>query len=114
MKLDDDVFVNMRPLTSHLINLLDENPLDTKFIYCHAINMAKPQRKNISKWFVTDESYPFEYYPRYCEGFSYVSVLIRNKFIIIYTWYIVTFEKITNVNTIQLMQQQSKLIPRLF
>ena len=74
MKLDDDVFVNMRPLATHLFELFGQSQLNSNFIYCHTINMATPQRKSHgNKWFVSFDSYPFQYYPRYCEGFAYVS-----------------------------------------
>ena len=92
MKLDDDVFVNIKPLITRIFTTFGLNPINSKFIYCHTIKMALPQRKNVSKWFVPFDSYPFEYYPQYCEGFSYI----------------------TNVNTIKLMQKQSKIIPRFW
>ncbi len=91
VKLDDDVFVNIKPLSKHLVNKFGLNPIDSKFIYCSIMDNAKPQRHN-SKWQVSLDTYPFEFYPRYCEGFSYI----------------------TNMATVKLMQQQSKIIPRFW
>ena len=95
VKLDDDVYVNLKPLISHLyfkFGLLDDFPPDYKFLYCNVNEMALPIRNNDSKWYVNTDSYPFEWYPNYCEGFAYI----------------------TNVATMRLMYQQSKLIPRFW
>ena len=77
MKLDDDVFVKIKPLITHLFELFGTSPVESKFIYCNKIKMAKPDREIKSKWFVSSNSYPFEYYPNYCEGFSYVSSFLE-------------------------------------
>lgn len=92
IKLDDDVFVNIKSLSKHLINKFGMNPVDSTFIYCNINDRALPIRNNESKWYVDNDTYPFEYYPRYCEGFAYI----------------------TNVATIRLMQHQSKIIPRFW
>ena len=94
IKLDDDVYVNIKPLAKHLINkfgVVNSNDSE-KFIYCNNINLASPIRNTSSKWFVNVHEYPFKYYPRYCEGFSYI----------------------TNVATFRLIKEQSKLIPRFW
>ncbi len=91
VKLDDDVFVNIKPLSKHLVNKFGLNQIDSKFIYCSIMDEAKPRRHN-SKWQVSYDTYPFEFYPRYCEGFSYI----------------------TNMATVKLMQKQSKIIPRFW
>lgn len=92
VKLDDDVYINIKSLSKHLLTKFGQNPVDSKFMYCHVIHDALPIRKNVSKWFVSNETYPFEYYPQYCEGFSYI----------------------TNVPTIKLMLEQSRQIPRFW
>lgn len=92
VKLDDDVFVNIKPLSKHLVNKFGLNPIDSKFIYCNIVDNGLPARHNLSKWRVSYETYPFQYYPRYCEGFSYI----------------------TNMATVRLMHQQSKIVPRFW
>jgi hypothetical protein len=64
VKLDDDVYVNLKPLIRHLYFKFGlEFPVNYKFIYCNVQEMARPIRQNESKWFVNTESYPFEFYP---------------------------------------------------
>ena len=93
MKLDDDVFVNIKPLAEHLITRFGLMPsLNSNFIYCSLVDKAIPARKNDSKWYVSYDTYPFDYYPRYCEGFSYI----------------------TNIETIKIMYKQSRIIPRFW
>ena len=94
LKLDDDVFVNIKPLSKHLIGKfgVESPPPRSHFMYCSICDQALPVRLNESKWHVSYENYPFQFYPRYCEGFSYI----------------------TNIATIRLMQQQSKIIPRFW
>lgn len=93
VKLDDDVFVNIKSLSKHLLEKfsLTQTRRD-KFLYCNVHENALPQRINSSKWYVDYESYPFDWYPRYCEGFAYI----------------------TNINTIKLMHEQSQKIPRFW
>lgn len=92
IKLDDDVFVNIKPLSKHLISHLGLNYINSKFMFCNIVEKGKPSRQRDSKWFVSYNTYPFDYYPRYCEGFSYI----------------------TNVPTMKLMYHQAKMIPRFW
>ena len=99
IKLDDDVFVNIKKLTRHLIDKfgMDSNNNSkqneqSKFLYCNVNDMALPIRKNSSKWYVDYDTYGFDYYPKYCEGFSYI----------------------TNIATLKLMHSQTKIIPRFW
>lgn len=92
VKIDDDVFVNIKSLSKHLLEKFSLGLGTSKFIYCNINEMAYPMRKNVSKWFVDTNTYPFTLYPKYCEGFAYI----------------------TNVATIQLMYEQSKIIPRFW
>ena len=92
IKLDDDVYVNIKPILTHLVDKFGAFPKEAEFIYCNNIEMASPVRNTSSKWFVNTDEYPFKFYPRYCEGFSYI----------------------TNVPTIRLMREQSNLIPRFW
>lgn len=92
MKIDDDVFVNIKSLSKHLVEKFSIEPKSSKFIYCNINEMAYPMRKNASKWYVDADTYPFTLYPKYCEGFAYI----------------------TNVATMELMHEQSKIIPRFW
>ncbi len=99
IKLDDDVFVNVKKLTRHLIDKfgMDSNNNSkeneqSKFLYCNVNDMALPIRENSSKWYVDYDTYGFDYYPKYCEGFSYI----------------------TNIATLRLMHAQTKIIPRFW
>jgi hypothetical protein len=92
VKLDDDVFVNIKKLGKHLITKFGDKPVDSQFVYCNVNEMALPMRSNDSKWYVDYDTYGFDYYPKYCEGFSYI----------------------TNVATLKLMHSQSKIIPRFW
>jgi hypothetical protein len=119
MKLDDDVLINIKSLTRHLIEKFHHLPstttastnsqtnknqqqqqlllpssssLSSKFLYCNINKQSRPMRHNTSKWFVHPDTYPFEWYPNYCEGFAYI----------------------TNMQTIRFMSEQSKRIPRFW
>ncbi|CAF0830872.1 unnamed protein product [Brachionus calyciflorus] len=92
IKLDDDVFVNIKALGRHLIEKFGITQKNSKFMYCNINEMAMPIRENVSKWYVNSNTYPFSLYPKYCEGFAYI----------------------TNVPTMRLMYEQSKIIPRFW
>ena len=89
VKLDDDVFVNINRLIGHLVKNIGLNKLTENFIYCKQIDTAFPIRDDESKWRIDYSVYPFDFYPVYCEGFSYT----------------------TNINTLKLIREQSRLIP---
>ena len=92
IKLDDDVFINLKLLTKDLVTQisLGQVDLERKFIYCNFIDDALVKRNKESKHRVDYQTYPFEYYPRYCEGFAYI----------------------TNPSTFGLIYEQSHIIPR--
>ncbi len=93
MKLDDDVFVNIKALNKHLLVHLGLNYSNSfKFMYCSFVDKGVPARVKDSKWYVNNDEYPFDLYPRYCEGYSYI----------------------TNVATLKLIHQQSRIIPRFW
>lgn len=84
IKLDDDVFVDVKLLVQHLF--LHENvPASLEpFTYCNCIEKAKPIRNKISKWAIDEKQYAKDFYPPYCEGFAYI----------------------TNINTFKLIKKQ--------
>lgn len=90
LKMDDDVLVNIQSLTRHLIEQVSSQ--QNKFLFCNINQQSLPVRRNTSKWFVHSDTYPFEWYPKYCEGFAYI----------------------TNLNTIRFMSEQSRRIPRFW
>lgn len=92
LKMDDDVLVNIKSLTRHLIEKGSLKPQSKKFLYCNINMQSLPVRRNTSKWFVHPNTYPFEWYPKYCEGFAYI----------------------TNLNTVRFMSEQSQRIPRFW
>jgi hypothetical protein len=91
IKLDDDVFVNIKLL---LRNILTNEELSSreKFIYCNNIEHAKPIKDKESKWRVDDKLYPFDIYPPYCEGYAYI----------------------TNIKTLREMRAQTEIIPKFW
>lgn len=92
IKLDDDVFVNIKRLGRHLVTNLGLNYANSHMMHCGFIDRALPARSTKSKWYVDEFAYPYKYYPRYCEGYSYI----------------------TNVPTLRLMHEQAKLIPQFW
>ena len=94
IKIDDDVFVNMKSLTMHLLTKFSSVDVSRnyKFMYCNKMAMATPRRDSGSKWRISYEMYPFFFFPNYCGGFAYI----------------------TNIATIKVMQEQSQIIPRFW
>ena len=82
LKLDDDVFVNINPLSKHLVKKFGLNPIDSQFIYCSKVENAPPTRFNDSKWQIDHDTYPFEYYPQYCQGKRYYIIALYFNLII--------------------------------
>ena len=82
LKLDDDVFVNINPLSKHLVNKFGLDSTDSKFVYCSKVENALPSKNNNSKWKIDDDTYPFEYYPQYCNGKRYYIITLYFNLII--------------------------------
>lgn len=71
LKLDDDVFVNIRVLLKYSIN--NKPPFtSTKFILCNVIQDTKVKRSWRSKWRVSPKEYGINSYPPYCAGWAIV------------------------------------------
>jgi len=75
IKLDDDVFVNIKLLIKRLLWTLVEDKIKVNkpFLYCNHLIRSKPKRKNSSKWFISMDKYPKAVYPPYCEGYAYIT-----------------------------------------
>jgi hypothetical protein len=81
VKMDDDVFVNIKLLVQHLFfNQYVPKSLEP-FTYCNVIEKAKPVRNKTSKWAIDTKQYSKEVYPLYCEGFAYITNINTFKII---------------------------------
>jgi len=77
LKMDDDVLLNTKELKNY-IDGIGRN--DTDSIYCRVYTKAKAIRekkarakdKNLEKWAVSKEEYPYKIYPPYCQGALYL------------------------------------------
>lgn len=68
VKIDDDAFLN----TQYLFDYLETKANEKNLIFCNKLTNATTQRSKRSKWYVTKEEYPDDYYPPYCEGASII------------------------------------------
>lgn len=67
LKTDDDVLVNSHEMRHFLAKEL--SPWGARdLIVCQVLEHALAQRAERSKWKVTTEEYPEQYYPTYCAG----------------------------------------------
>lgn len=97
VKLEQDVLVDVVELGKHLLDkfskFISVNTYEAdRFLYCQMQYKAVPQRSNLSKWYIDYETYPFDWYPPYCDGLGYV----------------------TNINTLFFIKDQSLKIPRFW
>ncbi|XP_035657367.1 beta-1,3-galactosyltransferase 5-like [Branchiostoma floridae] len=67
MKADDDAFVNM----FNLVRLL-RSKMPKEFVTGHVYTEAKPDRRPDKRWYLSEEEYPRETFPKYPCGFAYV------------------------------------------
>lgn len=65
LKTDDDVFVNVFQFVRHL---RDVRNASEDLVYCHVHFHMDPHRNPKSKWFVTQDEYPWPHYPDFCAG----------------------------------------------
>lgn len=66
-KVDDDVYANLENIVQRLKLLTEE-----RFFFCHVFEYAPPVRNVHSKYYVSKEEYPDDYFPPYCSGTGYV------------------------------------------
>ncbi|XP_064620793.1 beta-1,3-galactosyltransferase 5-like [Lineus longissimus] len=64
LKTDDDVMVFSERLVRFLRQVKEE------FLYSGRVVSGPAYRDNTSKWFVSEEDYPFSSYPQYAEGYG--------------------------------------------
>lgn len=72
LKTDDDIFVDVIQLVSHLKGLTANSVMPRRLLNCFVIRNPYPARSDKSKWKVTYEEYPGKYYPTYCFGWSVI------------------------------------------
>lgn len=71
LKTDDDIFVDMFQLVYYLKGQLSVGQ-SKNIISCYVISNPYPRRSTRSKWRVSFQEYPQQYYPRYCSGWGIV------------------------------------------
>ncbi|CAG2209346.1 BRN [Mytilus edulis] len=64
--VDDDFFINILKINQYLETLT--TTLKSKLFKGHIIKNAKPKRNKSSKWYLTKEEYPCDYFPNYPAG----------------------------------------------
>ncbi|KAK3105006.1 hypothetical protein FSP39_015065 [Pinctada imbricata] len=63
--IDDDQYINIRKLT----NFLESTEIDkNKLLTGTATSFGQPYRDKSSKWYVSRDEYPFDYWPPYLAG----------------------------------------------
>ncbi|XP_071111050.1 beta-1,3-galactosyltransferase 1-like [Haliotis cracherodii] len=68
MKIDDDVFLDTDELLQTLLHL----EVEPRLIIGYIDNVERPNRDPSSKWYLSQEEYPFKQFPRFTHGPSYV------------------------------------------
>ncbi|XP_046378855.2 beta-1,3-galactosyltransferase 5-like [Haliotis rufescens] len=68
LKIDDDVFVNLE----QLFNTLDMFESVPRFIMGQINRRSQPKRRSMSKYYVSRNDYPDDFYPTYVAGAAYV------------------------------------------
>ncbi|CAJ0931437.1 unnamed protein product, partial [Mesorhabditis belari] len=69
--LDDDALLDIHSLIDFFEN---KKVFDSNTLYCMAIsyNQTLVVRNPYSKWFVSEDAYPLDFYPKYCAGAAYI------------------------------------------
>ncbi len=77
LKCDDDMFIDLMQWLDWRdsdLKKFKSNNSSTNLLpeyYCMPFKNTKPQRDNTSKYYVSWEEWPEEYYPEYCSGWAY-------------------------------------------
>ncbi|XP_035291430.1 beta-1,3-galactosyltransferase 2-like [Anguilla anguilla] len=72
MKIDADIFLNVRYLVDHFLGPPTSAPVRQGYITGSVISDGRPRRDKKSKWYVSEEVYPEPSYPPYVSGAGYV------------------------------------------
>ena len=69
IKIDDDMIMNSKKVYQYLKNI--EANASNKF-FCHVLMKKNPNRNLTLKYYMPEEIYPHNYYPKYCKGGAYI------------------------------------------
>jgi hypothetical protein len=72
LKVDDDIVVNIKPLTSYLNALVKNETYQTNSILCRYYEHAPVFRDNSSKFYLSKEEHVQDYFDPYCDGPAYM------------------------------------------
>ncbi len=70
MKIDADIFLNVRYLVDYLHEQSESSRKD--YITGSVISDAVPHRDSFNKWYISEDLYPDSWYPPYVSGAAYV------------------------------------------
>ena len=70
LKIDDDIIMNTRKVYDYLNDRWLANETHNAF-HCYINYMREPMRFE-TKWTMTKEDYPYDFYPTYCDGPAYL------------------------------------------
>ena len=78
MKTDDDIFVNIFNVLSHLSRVDVEEPTLNRTVMCLLWTRMKVVRNSNSKWYIPKRDFAPDFFPQYCSGsaFIYTSDLV--------------------------------------
>jgi hypothetical protein len=72
LKIDDDIFVNVFNVVSHLRSLVEHKRQTKRLLLCLVWYKMKVVRNPKSKWYLSPEEYKDEYFPTYCSGSAFI------------------------------------------
>ncbi|RWS06294.1 beta-1:3-galactosyltransferase 5-like protein [Dinothrombium tinctorium] len=82
LKIDDDIFVNFPLLDQYLAENYPKSTSDPlivrvnhKMIACFVQKRMKVLRNTTSKWFVSPNEFPEDYFPDFCSGWGYLTTM---------------------------------------
>lgn len=70
IKADDDILINT-PYLYDYFDTFNHTLLNDK-LFCQASHRQPILRRKASKWYVSEDEFPGEYYPTYCSGYTIV------------------------------------------
>ncbi|ELU06541.1 hypothetical protein CAPTEDRAFT_148283 [Capitella teleta] len=72
LKTDDDIFVNIFSLVTHLQSVFAEAALPNKLLLCLVWYHMKVVRDPKSKWYIPYHEFKEDFFPTYCSGSAFV------------------------------------------
>jgi Galactosyltransferase len=73
LKTDDDIFINMFSLVTHLKKIEAQRGGHVQnLLLCHVWNGMKVVRDPRSKWYLSPTEYPEDHFPTYCSGSAFI------------------------------------------